>query len=201
MPTTTKVNRKFVEIPRPDENYETKRQKALKALHTAYEEAEAGNWDIVLDLGLQFPVNMDKLINAYYAAMPENIRYKLPVMWYMASGKASDVVCEAVKNAKQYRPSLWIGRGSVKHDSFDVFCCLRQGNAEDARSCLSWAIDYNTAYLEAQKIGGRVFQGFITKDKLIAYNSASVMPVIQYQSVYAVQQVFPKIPLSAMAGH
>lgn len=176
---------------------ESRKKKAYKALHEAFTQAEAEEWAAVIDLGFEYPENMDEIISRYYDSMPERIRYVLPVKWYMASGKASDLVRDAVKNAWKYKPVQWIGKGMVKGETVNIFCCIKAGNKEQAKDCLSWSLDYNTAYLKAMKINGRVFEGFISKEKMIAFDSESVEPVIQYRGAYAVQQVFPKIPLSA----
>ena len=180
------------------QEFESLKKKNEKALHDTFEKAEAGDWEAVIDLGLSFPVNMDRIIDCYYDSMPDKIRYLLPVKWYMATGKASDSVCKAVKLAYKYRPAQWIGKGAVKGDIIDVFCCLKQGNKEDAKACLSWSIDYGSAYINAMKINGKIFQACISKDKMIAYNPDSLEPVIQYGAVYAVQQSFPVLPLSCL---
>lgn len=179
-------------------DFESPRKKAEKALQETFLKAEAGEWEDVIEMGLSFPVNMDKIIDIYYDAMPEKIKYLLPVKWYMAGGKACSSVCKAVELAYQYRPIQWIGKGAVKGDIIDVYCSLRKGNKEDAKACLSWAIDYGSAYLNAMKINGKIFQACIAKDKIIAYNPDSTEPVIQYKSVYALQQTFPVLPLSCL---
>lgn len=179
-------------------DYETPRKLAEKALQDALLKAEAGEWEDVIELGLSYPVNMDRIIDCYYDSMPDKIRYLLPVKWYMAGGKACSSVCNAVKLAYKYRPAQWIGKGAVKSEIIDVFCSVRQGYKEDARACLSWAIDYGSAYVNAMKINGKVFQACIEKDKIIAYNLASAEPVIQFQSVYALQQTYPVLPLSCL---
>ena len=177
---------------------ESPRKLAEKALQETFLQAEAGEWNNVIDLGLSYPVNMDTIINRYYDSMPDKIRYLLPVKWYMASGKASDAVCNAVKLSLKYRPVQWIGKGEVKNDITDVFCCIKQGYKEEAKACLSWSIDYGAAYIQAMKINGKIFQACISKERIIAYNPASAEPVIQFQAVYALQQIFPVLPLSCL---
>ena len=181
-----------------DEEFVTKREEAKRALHEAYQEAEAGNWDKVMELGLSYPQNMDRIILAYYSAMPDKVRYILPVKWYMAGGKASDAVCDAIKNALQYRPIQWIGKGACNGEILDVFCCIKNGSIEEAKDCLSWATNYGTAYVEAMKINGKVFKAHIKKENIIAYDDNTCEPVIQYRGVYAVQQDFPVLPLACL---
>lgn len=190
-------NKKNAFVNYDDDTGEGKKKKAQKALHDAFEQAEKGEWTAVTDLGLEFPGIMEEVINRYYDTMPDRIRYILPVKWYMASGKASEAVCNAVKNAGKYKPVLWLGKGQVKSDKVNIFCCIKAGDKEQAKACLSWATDYNTAYLKAMKISGKVFEGYINKENMIAFDESSAEPVIQYKAVYAVQQLFPRIPLSA----
>lgn len=180
-----------------DEIGESRKKRASKALQDAFQLAEAEEWASVIDSGLEYPENMDEIIMRYYDSMPDRIRYALPLKWFMATGKASESVCNAVKNAGKYKPVLWIGKGMVKNDTLDVFCCIKFGDKETVKECLAWATDYGTAYTKAMKISGRVFQAMISKEKMIAYDAASAEPVIQFKSVYAVQQIYPKIPLSA----
>ena len=184
----------FIDLDYP----ESRKKKAIKSLHDAFLKAEAGEWEDVTSMGLEYPENMDSIIKAYYSEMPDKIRYILPLKWYMASGKASDYVCKAVAIAGKYKPVLWIGKGLVKGDKVNVFCCVKNGDKETVKDCLSWATDYGTAYIKAMKINGKVFEAFILKDKITAFDNASAEPVIQFQSVYAVQQVFPNLPLSCL---
>lgn len=185
----------FTDLEQQDKT--ARKAEAYKALHDAYKKAEAGEWEKVIKLGLQFPENMDDIIKAYYSDMPDDIRYTLPVKWYLVN-KASDTVCSAIKNALQYKPSDWIGKNDIKGDIIDVFCCLKHGNKEDAKNCLSWATNHGSCYIDAMKIAGVIFKASISKDNIIAFDKDSCTPVIQFRSVYAVQQDFPVLPLAAL---
>lgn len=184
-------NNKFIDAY----SQENRKKKAAKALHEAFHKAENGEWAEVLSIGLEYPELMNELILRYYGSMPERIKYVLPVKWYMAAGKTSDAVCKAVSFAGKFKPVLWIGKGQVTSDCLEIFCCVK--GKEDAKNCLSWSLDYGTSYLKAMKINAKVFKAYIAKEEIIAFDSASAEPVIQYGSAYAIQQVFPLLPLSA----
>ena len=179
------------------QDYESLRKKTEETLHSAILEAEAGNWEAVIEAGLFCPLIMDDILKAYYPSLPERMRYTLPLKWYMGAGKASKTVCEAVKYAVKYKPANWLGKGLVKGDWIEVYCALRSGNSEEAKACLSWCTNYTGAYITAQKINGKIFKGQILKENILAFDESCLEGVIQYNSVYAVQQIYPVLPLSA----
>jgi len=173
----------------------TKREETEKALFDAMQMGRSQDWEGLLEIGLTHPALMDRLCQSFYHQLPDEYKYFLPVRWFLAGGKCVDSVVDAVKVANQYKPDGWIGAELFQtKKGIDVFIGTRCHAGEVSR-ILEWTRNYNSAYIQAERIQGKVFRGYLDLSDVIAVDADSVNGVIQYCSVIGISQVFPKIPL------
>lgn len=164
-----------------------------EAIDNAMAYGSKKKWEKVIDLGIAFPAIMDRICNAFYQDLPDLYKYSLPVHWYMQGGESADSVAHAIRKALKYRPEQWIGKGYVdRKKGIDVYIATRSPLEEVSKIPL-WSSDFNTAYLDAQRYGGRVYKGYLSSDKIIAVYTDKAHNVLQYNSVTGIEIVFPNI--------
>lgn len=154
------------------------------------------DWVTLIEKGLSCPAIMDRLCASFYRHLPNEYKYILPVKWYMNGGKIADSVLQAMTKARLYRPEEWTGKELLKNGSgLDVYIGTR-ANIDEAGKLIAWTTSYNSAYVTAQMISGRVYRAFLNASDIIAIDENSVDNVLQYDSVTGIEQVFPKLPVS-----
>ena len=174
---------------------EIKKEETEKALFDAMRMGKSRDWEGLLEIGLMHPALMDRLCQSFYHQLPDEYKYFLPVRWFLSGGKCSVSVVDAVKVANQYKPEGWIGADLFPNKKgIDVFIGTRCHAGEVSR-ILEWTKNYSSAYIQAERIQGKVFRGYLDLSDVIAVDADSINGVIQYCSVIGVSQVFPKIPL------
>lgn len=174
----------------------SKKEQAELALFEAMQLGKNQEWDNLIETGIAYPALMDRLCSSFYRLLPDKYKYVLPVKWYILGGKCADSVLHAMRKARKYRPEKWTGREQLKKQTgFDVFIGSRCG-IDEAKKEIAWTTSYESAFVHAQLISGRVYRGYINADDIIAIDKDSVEGILQYDSVIGVEQIYPKMPVS-----
>lgn len=174
----------------------SKKEEARYALSEAMQMGKDQEWDNLIEQGKAFPVLMDRLCSAFYRQLPDAYRYILPVQWYLNGGRCADSVLQAMHKAGKYKPEKWTGRELLKDGlGLDIYIGSRR-NIDEVNQEIAWTTSYESAFVHAQLISGKVYRGYIRVSDIIAVDMNSVENIIQYNSVIGVEQIFPKLPVS-----
>ena len=180
-----------------DRRIERARKKAeiSTALLEAMAVGKSKDWETLVNMGIACPAIMNRVCSSYYRRLPDEYKYLLPVKWYLNGGKCADTVVDAMKMAAVYRPRKWIGAGLITEKTgIDVYIGTRCPIDEVGKE-IAWCRSYETAYIDAERVKGKVYKGYLRVLDIIAIDVKSVDNVLQYDSVMGIEQVFPKLPL------
>lgn len=157
---------------------------------------EKEDWAGLLEKGIQCPFLMDRICSAFYRKLPDNYKYTIPVIWFFNGGRCADSVLQALKKAKDYKPEDWIGKNFLPESrGFDVYIGTKSP-IDKLKYEFAWTKNYTSAYMNAEKIGGRIFRGYLLSEDVLAIDANQTDGILQFASVKGIEQIFPKIPVN-----